>query len=170
MLYCKYVHKQQSETRKLRQARGTKETVMEYQVTSFSEGKKGGQITVTVGEGRNRRSFTRHLNSAMVGLNIDERAIPLNERYESELTIAKGNLASTEGKLELIKKQLEKANEVEPNGFIANVAIAIVKAELEAALDVAEEAVATTTEVVDDAETKLHIVQRELPLMMEFRR
>ncbi len=106
----------------------------------------------------------------MVGLNIDERAIPLNERYESELTIAKGNLASTEGKLELIKKQLEKANEVEPNGFIANVAIAIVKAELEAALDVAEEAVATTTEVVDDAETKLHIVQRELPLMMEFRR
>jgi hypothetical protein len=147
---------------------------MKYQVTSFSEGRNGGQITVTVGEGRNRRSFTRHLHrqgGVMVGLSIDERAIPLNELYEDELAIAKGDLACAERRLKEFQKKLE-AIEVAPDGadIAAESELAIYHVGLQEQVEAAEATVIDATKAVDDAETKLDIVRRDLPLMMEFRR
>ena len=140
--------------------------MLKYTVTSFSEGKKGGQITVTVGEGRNRRSFTRHLHhqgGALIGLNIDGRAIPLNERYEAEFAEAQAEMASTEAEL---KKLMKERDEKTTDPTVTDED----KAVLEATIAIATVKVLDATEVLDDAETKLDIVRRELPLMMEFRR
>ena len=145
---------------------------LKYTVTSFSEGRKGGQITVTVGEGRNKRSFTRHLSPALIGLNIDERAIPLNELYEDELAIANGDLACAEARLKGLKKGLEDAKaqaKVALSNDIASVSAGII-AELETAITRTELEVYAAKFIVDDAEAKLDIGRRELPLMMRFYR
>jgi len=145
---------------------------MEYTVTSFSEGRKGGQITVTIDEGRNRHSFTRHLHrqgGALVGLNIDERAIPLNKRYEDELRTAEADLTSAEAALKVLEKKLGVVADVDPSK-VDEVNIAAAKAMLESMIEIATAEVATAMSFVNDAEVKLHIVRRELPLMMEFRR
>ncbi len=146
---------------------------MKYQITSFSEGKKGGQITVTVSEGANRRSFTRHLkrqNGAWVGLNIDERAIPLNERYEQELTEAKREFASAEAVLKALLRKREALIEATEDGPVASERERAITLATAPEIEAAEDKVAEATEAVDDAEAKLDIVRRELPLMMEFRR
>ena len=104
----------------------------------------------------------------MVGLNIDERAIPLNERYEVELAETMGDLTSAEAALDSLKKRLEKVNAAEPERFIENVAVAIIKMETEMAITAARGAAMQAQKNLDDAKKKLTIVRLELPLMMEF--
>lgn len=89
---------------------------------SYSDGGRRAQVTVLVGEGSSRRSITRHVQKrpcgngsfGWFGLNIDPRAIPLNELYEQKLAEAKGNLASAKAALDELKKKLEIANEAKP--------------------------------------------------------
>ena len=140
-----------------------------YTVTSFSEKAdgSGGQITVTVGEGRNRRSFTRHLNRGMLGLHIDKRAHPLNEKYEQELAEAQAEMASAENMFSKLLKEREDIINVEAEGHVVTDEV---KAQLEETLDSAEETLIEAKATLDDAEVKLRIVQRELPLMMRFDR
>lgn len=145
---------------------------MDYKVTSFSEGRNGAQITVTVGEGRSRRSFTRHLQrrgGAWIGLNIDERAVPLNKLYEAELRKAEIDLADAETWVKDLQKRLEVVGDVDPSK-VDEINIEAARAMLDGMIETAELDVYAAAFILDDAETKLAIVQRELPLMMEFRR
>ena len=143
---------------------------MKYQVTSFSEGKKGAQITVVVGEGRNRRSFTRHLDRNGFGLNIDERAIPLNRHYEQELAEAKRKLASAETALKSLRKRLEEAEKVEPETLFQGLLVEVVIAEIGDMIAAAEAEGAEATVALEDTEAQVEVVRRELPLMMTFNR
>lgn len=143
---------------------------MEYKVTSLSDGKNGRQITVTVGEGSNRRSFTRHLqhhNGAWVGLNIDPRAIPLNKLYEDELSEAKSDLASAKKTLKDLGARLSIVNDVDPSK-VDEINIEAARTMLEGLIKTTELKIYDAEAIVDDAELKLDIVRRELPLMMEF--
>ena len=133
---------------------------------SISANGRKAQVTVLIGKGYNRRSVTRHAvrrGYAWVGNNPDERAIPLNARYEAELAEAKNKLSIAETALDVLKKTLDKANEV-----IQEVAVAIVKDELETAITTARANAMAADIAVDDAEKKLAQVQRELPLEVEF--
>ena len=145
---------------------------LKYTVTSTRENSKGGkQITVTIGEGSNKRSHTRHLHrqgGALIGLNIDERAIPLNERYEQELAEAKSKLASAEAALDGLKKKLEVIEGVEPHDAVETLGVDAAKAMIKAMIEIIMVEVTTAEEHFIDAKAKLDIVRRDLPLLLEF--
>lgn len=147
---------------------------MEYKVTSFSESADGkhAQITVTVGEGRNRRSFTRHLEyrGGWVGLNIDERAVPLNERYEQELDEAKNELSNAKSSLKNLRDEFMKMEAETPENIDEVAMLKEIKTELTETITGAELRFYAAEAIVDDAEAKLDIIRRELPLMMQFDR
>ena len=132
-----------------------------YTVTAFSQSKKGGgQVTVTVGEGRNRRSFTRHVNQSMVGLNIDPRAIPLNEKYEQELAEAQDNLTIVETELKKLHEKLARVEAETPETIVDAFMLKEMKAELEAAIGSTQASVSFADVELRDAETKLDIVRQ----------
>ncbi len=156
---------------------------MQVQVnsTSISKNHQRAQVTVLIGEGRNRRSVTRHVEQHPIGkksfgwfgFNPDPNAVPLNELYEDELIIAKSNLASAEAVLADLEKKLEKVEGVEKSqmaldNILGDIAVAVVKNELLGAIETAQDTVYASTALVDEAETKLDIVQREVPLEVEF--
>lgn len=146
---------------------------MDYEVTSFSESAngRGAQITVTVGEGGERRSFTRHLHrqgGRLMGLNIDPRAIPLNELYEQEFAEAKSELASSEVALKGLREKLAKVGTETPENINEAILLQEMKAELEVYISAAEGVRGAAADVAIDAEERLDIVRQELPLMMSF--
>ncbi|HEY4475007.1 MAG: hypothetical protein A3J46_03285 [Candidatus Yanofskybacteria bacterium RIFCSPHIGHO2_02_FULL_41_11] len=147
---------------------------MDYRVTSFSESKKGtkAQITVVVGKGRGSLSFTRHLERRngydWIGLNIDPRAIPLNEKYEEEMQAAGLILTVLESDLKRLENRLEDISKAPEGDIITEFMLLAAHVDLEEQLEIARDNITTATMAVDDAETKLNIVRRELPLMMSF--
>lgn len=128
-------------------------------------------VTVTVGEGAQRRSTTRHIgfvNGAWFGHNPDERAIPLNQRYTAELLAAKGDLAGEQATLTQLEEELLKLETAEPTENMDAAMIAGYKAELAEAIAEAKALVDFAEAGVAEAGLKLHIVQREVPLEVEF--
>ena len=112
----------------------------------------------------------------MVGLNIDERAIPLNERYEQELAEAQSNFSVAKARLSGFKERMPRIEDgtAEPEetamSAIDTVMFGDFKTKLAAHIEGAKNDVAIAETALNDAETKLDIVRRELPLMMEFYR
>ncbi len=140
---------------------------------SFSKKGARAQVVVLVGEGRNRRSVTRHVERrgySWVGLNPDERAIPLNERYEHELTGTQHQLGQEEEELDVLKRRLEalETEEKEVASLYDAAALDVERDKLVEAITMARAKAAFAALVLADAEVKLTIVQREVPLEVEF--
>lgn len=144
-----------------------------YPVDSFSLSakKNRAQITIVTGEGHNRRSFTRHVQRRgynWIGLNIDPRAVPLNEKYEQELAEAKSKLASAEAAIRSIEKKLEDVSKAPEGDILTESMLLAAYVTLEDQLEILQDDLRTATLAVDDAEAKLDIVRREVPLEVEF--
>jgi hypothetical protein len=134
---------------------------------SFSKDGRKAQVVVLIGG----KSITRHAerrflggprSTGYFGLNIDERAVPLNERYEAEYKAAERELDVAEAALTLAERELDQAK----NAVIVTEESVI--AELVAAVETATAACKKADEKLGDAGTKLDIVQRELPLEVQF--
>ena len=153
---------------------GTKETAMKsYAVSSVSKLANGkrAQVTIPTGKGLNQRSVTRHIGlvgDRWIGFNPDERAIPLNERYEDELTVAKSKLASAEAALKDLRKKLGEVETDTPETIIDAAMLKEMRAELDEAIKIAQNNVYAASADVDNAKEKLNIVRDELPLEVEF--
>ena len=152
---------------------GKKESVMKIQASlvSMSKGQKRAMVTVTTGEGAHRRSTTRHIgftDGAWFGHNPDERAVPLNRRYTAELLAAKGDLAGEQATLTQLEEELLKLETTEPTTEMDTAMIAGYKAELAEAISEAKALVNFAEASVAEAELKLHIVEKEVPLEVEF--
>ena len=139
--------------------------------------RKGGpasmqaQVTVVTGERRNRRSITRHVvrrGTSWVGLNPDERAIPLNKQYEAELATAQNDLADAVSRLQNLQKKLEEIQEAEPKNSLDGIRIAAAKEMLKGMITTTALEVFAAETIVDYAKAKLEIVRDELPLNVEF--
>ncbi|MBI2062188.1 MAG: hypothetical protein HYT64_00620 [Candidatus Yanofskybacteria bacterium] len=143
-------------------------------VSSVSKSANGkhAQVTVVTGEGRNRRSFTRHVESrgyhSWVGLNIDPRAIPLNKLYEQELAEAKSELFNAEAAVRNLEKKLENIDKSPEGDIITESMLLAAYVALDEQLEIAQDDVCVAAKSVDDAKTKLDIVRREVPLEIEF--
>ena len=142
-------------------------------------GKDMVQVTVLVGKDANQRSETRHAefkNGKYVGLNTDHRAIPLNQLYEAELADAQSNFSVAKARLIGFKERMSRVEDgtAEPEetamSAIDTVMFGDFKTKLAAHIEGAKNDVAIAETALNDAETKLDIVRRELPLMMEFYR
>ena len=142
---------------------------------SFSKNGARAQVIVLVGEGRNRRSITKHAERRAIGpttvgyfgLNPDERAIPLNEKYEAELAETKSDLTSAEAALRILQKKLEEVGDVDPSK-VDEINIAAAKAMLEGMIETVKLEVYAAEFIVDDAKSKLDQVRQDLPLEVEF--
>jgi len=156
-----------------------KETDMKVQIHGepiFSKRGARAQIIVLVGEGRNRNSITKHAQRRVVGpnavgyfgLNPDERAIPLNEQYEAELAEANSKLTIAEAALANLEKKLGMANEATPETEIDEIANADTMVILSVMIQKCKLEIVAAIKAVDDADKKLAIVQRDLPLEVEF--
>lgn len=146
---------------------------------SLSRDGRRAQVTVLIVDidGRNRRSITRHVrlvNGSWVGLNPDERAIPLNKLYKDKLRIAQDDLASAVSILAGLRRKLEEEEnltfEEKVQLYTENVGDASEKVKEMLCDDItrAELEVYAAEALVDDAESKLDQVRREHPLEVEF--
>ncbi len=130
------------------------------------------QVTFLSGEGSARRSRTAHPEfrprDGYIGLNPDSRAVPLNALYERELREAESGLDVATSALTQLEDQLEKSQETEAASVPQAMIIITVELEIGLMIEAAKTKVEAARKVVYDAEKKLNIVQRELPLEVEF--
>ena len=107
--------------------------------------------------------------TSWVGLNPDERAISLNKQYEAELQVAQHDLASAIAVLDKLQKKLDDLTEISlKSATLEDVNIAAEKKMLINVIVLAKRRIIYTKEILDDAEMKLAIVRREVPLEVEF--
>ncbi len=77
-------------------------------------------------------------------------------------------MADAKVALKGLEKKLEAVEEAEPLTLFQGMAKDVAKVELEDAIGNAKMEIEAAEFMVDDAETKLRIVQREVPLEVEF--
>ncbi len=124
-----------------------------------SANRKTAQVTILIGEGSKRRSVTRHIGLVgcdWVGSNPDPRAIPMNEKANLDIALAKSERVSAENLVKDLKEKLEAANDDKKASKIADQIEAVTKR-----LEVAKAA-------EKEAKSRLAHVERELPLKVTF--
>jgi len=102
-----------------------------------------------------------------VGLNTDERAPELNSRCESELATAESNLRAADASLGVLLKERKNVFVVEATEEKAIISEEE-KADLEAAIEAAQDAIYGAEVTLTDAKDALAHVQRECPRQVEF--
>jgi len=146
--------------------------VRTYGMPSFSKDRQRAQVVVLVGEGQNQRSATRHVQrmgfNCWLGFNPDPRAIPLNAQYEAELQTAQADLTEANKALMSLRGKLVEVEAETPETIVDAAMLKEMRAELEDAIGAAQATVSFAESEVDEAETKLAHVRRELPLQVEF--
>ncbi len=142
-------------------------TIKISRVVSFSKNKTHAQVIVLVGKGRNQRSHTRQLNHAMVGLNIDPRAIPLNEKYAEELAEARSEMLQAKKELKELLDYRDNVLNVEATEE-KSILSDEERADLEAKIEAAQNALHGTENALYDAQSALAHVRRECPRQCEF--